>query len=140
MTPVPRRVPAVPCGLSPTARHGRWDAVVLHQVRVRYQVWVWYRLWYPVLLCKPNHVHRLVVLVLRRARTFGPHGRGAVVRHRREDAGVVADVGVGLPADVAVVGVKGGGAGDEIGTNWKERAVSAAGRHPDPTGIPGTRR
>lgn len=94
----------------------------------------------PVLLCKPSRVHRLVVLVLRRARTFCPHGRGAVVWHRWEDAGVVADVGVGLPADVAVVGVKGGGAGDEISTNWKERAVSAVGRHPDPAGIPGTRR
>lgn len=49
--------------------------------------------------------------------TFGPHGRRAVVWHRREDTGVVADVGVGLPADVAVVRVEGGGAGDEIGTN-----------------------
>lgn len=49
--------------------------------------------------------------------TFGPHGRRAVVRHRREDTGVIADVGVGLPADVAVVRVEGGGAGDEIGTN-----------------------
>lgn len=86
----------------------------------------------PVLLCKPSRVHRLVVPVLRRARTFGPHGRGAVVWHGWENAGVVADVGVGLPADVAVVGVKGGGAGDEVGTNWKERAVSAAGQHPDP--------
>lgn len=49
--------------------------------------------------------------------TFGPHGRRAVVRHGREDTGVIADVGVSFPADVAVVRVEGGGAGDEIGTN-----------------------
>lgn len=35
MTPVPRQVPAVPCGLSPAARHGHWDAVVLQQGRTR---------------------------------------------------------------------------------------------------------
>lgn len=50
-------------------------------------------------------------------RTFGAHGRGAVVRHGREDTGVIADVGIGLPADVAIVRVESGGAGDEIGTN-----------------------
>lgn len=50
-------------------------------------------------------------------RTFGAHGRGAVVRHGRQDAGVVADVGIGLPADVAIVRVESGRAGDEIGTN-----------------------
>lgn len=54
-------------------------------------------------------------------RTFGAHGRGAVVGHGWEDTGVVADVGIGLPADVAIVRVESGGAGDEIGTNWKER-------------------
>lgn len=53
----------------------------------------------------------------RPARTFGPHGRRAVVRHWGEDAGVIADVGIGLPADVAIVRVEGGGAGDERGTN-----------------------
>lgn len=51
------------------------------------------------------------------SRTFGAHGRGAVVRHGRQDAGVVADVGIGLPADVAIVRVESGRAGDEIGTN-----------------------
>lgn len=50
-------------------------------------------------------------------RTFGAHGRGAVIGHGRQDTGVVADVGIGLPADVAIVRVESGGAGDEIGTN-----------------------
>lgn len=50
-------------------------------------------------------------------RTFGAHGRGTVGWHGREDAGVIADIGIGLPADVAVVRVESGRAGDEIGTN-----------------------
>lgn len=50
-------------------------------------------------------------------RTFGAHGRGAVVWDGWEHTGVVADVGIGLPTDVAIVRVESGGAGDEIGTN-----------------------
>lgn len=70
-------------------------------------------------------------------RTFGPHGCGALLRHRWEDARVVADIGVGLPADVAIMGVEGGRAGDEVGANWKERAElvprgSTDLRHPSP--------
>lgn len=49
--------------------------------------------------------------------TFGAHGRGAVVRHGWEHTGVVADIGIGLPADITIVRVESGGAGDEIGTN-----------------------
>ena len=80
---------------------------MLHQVQT----------WGAAPVTQPHAWHCAVLVSPGQPRTFGPHGCRAVVRHGREDAGVIADVGVGLPADVAVVRVEGGGAGDEIGTN-----------------------
>lgn len=85
---------------------GGWETPILHHV--------WNLGAVPT---QPHAWHRAVPVPRGQLRTFGPHGRRAVVRYGREDAGVIADVGVGLPADVAIVRVEGGGAGDEIGTD-----------------------
>lgn len=103
-------LPAVPCRCahgSESSGMGGWEKMMLHRL--------WTRGAAPA--TQPHTRHGAVPVPPGEPRTFGPHGRRAVVRHRREDTGVIADVGVSFPADVAVVRVEGGGAGDEIGAN-----------------------
>lgn len=54
--------------------------------------------------------------------TFGSHGCGTVLRHRGQQPGVV-DVTVGLPAEVSILGVVSGGAGNHFAPDFREKRI-----------------
>lgn len=53
--------------------------------------------------------------------TFSSHWQRAVFRYRREEAGVVGDVVVGLPAEVSIFGIVGWRAWNKVASDFGRR-------------------